>query len=132
MNLAEKILAYFKVFLILFVKKVLLVVLAVAGLVGLSFLITGNFSTAALSERMVWTGLGIAILCGFLVFGSTVGGRDFGVPGAFIRSAHVDTIIDYNIAVRQEVETRFDFRIQGFIVGLCVFGLGALIQSIFG
>lgn len=132
MPLATRIFTYIKVFLLIFLKKIVLVVLAVGGLVGLSFLITQGFTVAALSERMVWTGLGIALICGFLVFGSTVGGRDFGVPGAFTRTAHVESIIDFNITVRQEVETRFDFRIQGFIVGLCVFGLGALIQSIFG
>ena len=132
MPLASRIFTYGKVILLIFLKKILLVVLAVAGLVGLSFLITRGFSAEALSERMVWTGIGIALICGFLVFGSTVGGRDFGVPGAFTRSAHVENIIEFNITARQEVETRFDFRIQGFVVGLCLFGLGALVSSIFG
>jgi hypothetical protein len=132
MSLATRILTYAKVILLIFLIRILLVVLAVGGLVGFSFLITQGFTVAPLSERMVWMGIGIALICGFLVFGSTVGGRDFGVPGAFTRSAHIESIIDFNFTMRQEVETRFDFRIQGFIVGLCVFGLGALVQSIFG
>jgi hypothetical protein len=50
---------------------------------------------------------------------------------AFIRSAHGQNIIDFNIEARQQIEQRFDFRIQFFLVGLVVFGIGALVQVIF-
>lgn len=128
----QKVCAYLMAFLRILVRRILLYVVIICGLVSVSFLVTGGFSISALSERLVWGGLIIALISGFLVFGSTVGGRDYGLPGAFVRSAHVNDLIEFNITVRQQVESRFDGRIQGFVVGLCVFGVGALVQSIFG
>lgn len=128
----QKVHAYLMAFLRLLFRRILLYVVITCGLVCASFLITGGFTIPALSERLVWSGLIIALVSGFLVFGSTVGGRDYGLPGAFVRSAHVNDLIEFNITVRQQVESRFDGRIQGFIVGMCVFGVGALVQSIFG
>lgn len=128
----QKVRAYLIAFLRILFRRILLFVVIICGLVCASFLVTGGFTIPALSERLVWSGLIIALISGFLVFGSTVGGRDYGIPGAFVRSAHVNDLIEFNITVRQQVESRFDGRIQGFVVGLCVFGVGALVQSIFG
>ena len=130
-NIAQKMWVYTRVILLYILKKVLLVAAGIAILVGFSFFIFKGFTYRALSERMAWTGIGLMIAMGILIFGSTVGGRDYGVPGQFTRSAHVQNMIDFNIEVRQNIESKFDFRIQIFLVGLVVFGLGALVQMIF-
>lgn len=132
MNFWRKIWAYLLAFLKVLATRIVPYTLGIGALVGLSFLVTQNFSVDALSERLVWTGLGIAVIAGFLVFGSTVGGRDYGLSGAFVRSAHVNDLINFNIEVRKQVESRFDLRMQAFIVGLLVFGCGALVQRWFG
>ncbi|GAP06884.1 hypothetical protein ATHL_01748 [Anaerolinea thermolimosa] len=128
----QKVRAYLIAFLRILFRRILLFVVIICGLVCASFPVTGGFTIPVLSERLVWSGLIITLISGFLVFGSTVGGRDYELPGAFVRSAHVNDLIEFNITVRQQVESRFDGRIQGFVVGLCVFGVGALVQSIFG
>ncbi len=130
--LRQRIANFLIAFLNVLVKRILLLVVIVAALVAASFLFTKDFSTRALSERMIWSGLGIALIAGMLTFGSTTGGRDFGVPGQFTRSAHVDTMIEFNIQVRQQLEFKFDFRIQMFVAGLLLFGVGALVQRLFG
>jgi hypothetical protein len=128
---AQKVWIYTKVILLYIVKKVLLVAAGVAVLDGLSFLIFKGFTFRALSERMAWTGIAFMLITGILIFGATTGGRDYGVPGQFVRSAHVQNIIDFNIEIRKNIESKFDFRIQVFLVGLVVFALGALVQVIF-
>jgi ABC-type uncharacterized transport system permease subunit len=131
-TLRNKITNFVIAFLNVLFKRILLIVVVVAALVAASFLFTKGFSTNAMSERMIWSGLVIALIAGMLTFGSTTGGRDFGVPGQFTRSAHVESLIQFNIQVRQQLESRFDFRIQMFVAGLLLFGLGALVQRFFG
>ena len=115
----------------IFVRKVQLYVALLTVLVGLSFLFTKDFTAAAFSERLVWTGLGTALIGGFLVFGQTVGGRDYGLPGIFTRSVHANDLINFNIEVRQNVEKKFDFTFQLFLVGLILFVFGVLVDRLF-
>jgi len=127
----QRILITTKAVLLVFVRKVLLYAVILAVLVGLSFLFTKGFSAAAFSERMFWTGLGTALIGGFLVFGQTVGGRDYGLPGIFTRSVHANDLINFNIEVRQNIEKKFDFTFQLFFIGLILFLLGVLIDRLF-
>jgi hypothetical protein len=60
----------------------------------------GRSRITAFSERLVLTGLAIAMVAGLLVFSQTSGGRNFGVPGQFIGSVHAQSMIDFNIEVR--------------------------------
>ena len=126
----QRIIITAKAILLVFLRKVLLFSAIVAVLVGLSFLFTQDFTAAALSERLVWTGLGIAMIGGFLVFGQTVGGRNYGLSGAFTRTVHANDLINFNIEVRQNVEKKFDFTIQLFLVGLVLFLLGVLVEQL--
>ena len=118
--------------LIIFLRRVVLVAAILAALVALSFLMFGKFSYAALSERLVWTGIGCAMVGGFLVFSQTIGGRDYGTSGMFIRSAHVNALIDWNIEIRKNVEKKFDYTIQLFLIGMLVFLLGVLVDKLAG
>ena len=118
--------------LIIFLRRVVLVAAILAALVALSFLVFGKFSYTALSERLVWTGIGCAMVGGFLVFSQTIGGRDYGTSGMFIRSAHVNALIDWNIEIRKNVEKKFDYTFQLFLIGMLVFLLGVLVDKLAG
>jgi hypothetical protein len=127
----DRIITFAKEALKIFVRKVLLYAVILSILVCLSFIFFDPFSFAALSERLFWTGLGVALIGAILVFGQTAGGRDYGVPGMFIRSAHVNAIIDWNIEIRKNLEKKFDFTIQLFFVGMIIFLLGILVDRVF-
>lgn len=114
----------------IFLRRVLTIAIAISILVGLSFIITGGFSYPALSERLVWTGIGVAVIGGILVFSQTTGGRDYGLPGAFTRTVHANDLINFNIEVRQNIQGKFDFTIQLFLIGALVFLLGVLVDRL--
>jgi hypothetical protein len=100
-------------------------------LVAASFLIWGPFNVNALSERLIWTGIGCSLVGGILVMGQTTGGRDFGVPGAFLQSVHGQTVIDFNIEARKAIESKFGWIIRFFLMAAIVFAVGALINTFF-
>lgn len=127
----EKILGYLLAGLSFLVRKILVFDLGIAVLVGLSFFIWGPFTYTALSERLVMTGLGIALIAGLLVFSQTSGGRTFGVPGQFMGSVHGQSLIDFNIEARQAIEGRMGIYPRIFVVGAILFGLGVLVSTLF-
>ena len=127
----SKILGYVLGGLSFVIRKILVFDLVLSLLVGLSFYIWGPFTFTALSERLVMTGLGIALIAGLMVFGQTSGGRTFGVPGHFMGSVHGQSMIDFNIEVRQAIETKMGVYPRIFLVGAILFGLGVLVQVLF-
>lgn len=127
----RKIGAYIVQFLSFVARKILVFDLALTVLIALSFIIWGPFTSTAYSERLIWTGIGVALIAGILVFGQTAGGRDYGLPGQFTRSAHVQNLIDFNIEVRQAIETKMGIFPRIFIIGAILFGLGALVEILF-
>jgi len=129
--MGQKIAAYILGFLSFVARKILIFDLIFAGLVGLSFLVWGPFTFNALSERLIWTGIGIALIAGILVSAQTSGGRDYGVPGVFVRTAHAQNIIDFNIEVRAAIETRMGVFPRMFLIGAILFFLGALVDILF-
>ena len=54
------------------------IAVGISIVIGLSFLITKNFSYNALSERLVWCGILMMMAGGIMVYSHTTGGRDFG------------------------------------------------------
>jgi hypothetical protein len=124
-----KILSYLQEILILFVKKVLIYDVALILIVALSFLFTKGFSATALSERLIWTGIGVSALGGILVFGQTSGGRNYGL--APITAAHASVLTEFNIEVRQDVNRKFSPFMRLFLIGTVCFGAGVLVQVLF-
>lgn len=124
-----KILAYALAIGSYLLRRVLLFDLAVFALVGISFLVWGGFSVAALSERLVWSGIGIGLVSGILIFGQTVGGRNYGMPT--YTAALSANLIDWNIEIRKKIDTKFDYRIQIFLIALVVFLSGILVDTLF-
>lgn len=112
-----------------FVSKVLVFDLLLVALVGLSFLFTKGFSITALSERLVWAGIGVMLIGGILALGQTAGGRNFGTP--IMTSAQANLLTDWNIEIRQDVVKKFSPIMRFFLVGAVCFLLGVLVQVLF-
>lgn len=127
----KKVLLTIQEVVLVYFKRVLPICLALGLVIGATFFLWKPFSYSSLSERLVWVGLGIAVVAGFLVFSQTSGGRDFGVPGQFISTAHASTLSEWNREIRRDIVTRFDFRFRLFMVGLTLFGIGILVDRIF-
>jgi hypothetical protein len=109
-------------------RKVLPFDLLVLVLIGLSFLIWPGLSGAALSERLVMTGIGISLVAGVLMASQTVGGRTYGIPT--FTAAQSSTLIDWNIEIRRQIDERFDFRFRIFFIGAIIFLCGILVDSL--
>jgi hypothetical protein len=128
-NLSVKIINYSKEIFLLFVKKILIFDVVLVGLIALSFLIWGEFTAAAFSERLVIVGLGVALIGGILAVGQTTGGRNWGQMVVSRQQAALLT--DFNIEVRQDVERKFSPILRFFTVGIICFLVGILVQVLF-
>jgi hypothetical protein len=115
-----------------FVRKILLIDILLIGLVALSFLFIGEFSANSFSERLIWVGIAVGLAAGVMVSAQTTGGRDFGTPGQFVRTAHASTIIEWNIEVRKAIEAKMGIFPRIFLMGVILFIIGAVIQVLFG
>ncbi len=72
--MSEKIKIYLREGLVFFVKRILLFDLILLVSIALSFLVWGPFTPQAYSDRLVWTGIVIALIAGVLVSSQTLGG----------------------------------------------------------
>jgi len=126
----EKIRLYATAFGKFLLRRVLIWLVVLYILVGGSFIIWSGFTPGALSERLIWAGIALFPVSGILVFSQTSGGRDFGVPGQFMNTAHASVLHEWNIEIRKDIERRFDFRFQIFLIGLMIFLTGILVQVI--
>jgi hypothetical protein len=109
-------------------RKVLVFDLGVVIIVALSFVIWKGFSLNAFSDRMIYAAIGFFLVSGILVMAQTTGGRNYGVSGQFITPTHAQALTEWNIEIRQDIERRFDFRFQIFLIGIFAFLIGMLIQ----
>jgi hypothetical protein len=107
-----------KEFLRLFLVKVLVYDLILIVLIFLSFLITKGFSANVLSERFIWTGLGVMLIGGLMAF-SEVGNKNYG--WAIFTSAQASVLTDYNIEIRQNLERKFNPMIRFIAVAAILF-----------
>ena len=124
----EKVLGYVLAFGNYLLRKVLPFDLLALVLVGLSFFIWKGFTLAALSERLVMTGIGISLVAGVLMASQSVGGRTYGIPT--ITAAQSSTLIDWNIEIRKQIDERFDFRFRIFFIGAVIFLCGILVDTL--
>jgi len=128
-DMKNKFWIYLKEIIWNFVSKVLVFDLLLIGLILLSFLFTKNFSVTALSDRLVWAGIGVMLIGGILALGQTAGGRNFGTP--IMTSAQASLLTDWNIEIRQDVVKKFSPIIRLFMIGLVCFCVGVLVQVFF-
>ncbi len=124
----EKVLGYILAIGSYLLRKVLLFDLGIMVLVGLSFLVWKGLSAAEVSNRLVWSGIGIALISGLFFFSNAVGGRNYGIPT--YTAAQSSTLIDWNIEIRKKIDERFDYRFQIFLIGLFAFLVGVLVDTL--
>jgi hypothetical protein len=141
----DKILGYILGVLTYLGLKVLWIDLVLVAMVSLSFLVWEGFTWSAFGERLIWTGIGTALIAGILVMGQTVGGRQYGVqtlgspngPRGIGRipdgvssytAAQSSPLINWNLEIRRQIDERFDFRFQVFLIGAFLFIAGMLVD----
>lgn len=125
----QKIGSYLKEIFKVLVSKVLLYDLVLFALVGISFVFFKGFTAAALSERLVWSGLLVALIGGIMAFGQTTGGRNFGQN--IVSRQQAELLTDWNIEIRQDVVRKFSPILRFFLIGLICFGAGILVDQLF-
>jgi hypothetical protein len=125
-----KVKAYTLEIMLFTVKKILLYDLALVLVVALSFLLFPPFTITAYSERLIWTGIGVALVAGVVISSQTIGGRNYGVANTY-SSAYSQDLIDFNIQARQAIETKMGGLMRLFFIGVILFGIGVLVQVLF-
>ena len=123
--------AFFKE-LLNYLKRFLVIDVMLCLLVLVSFFVTSNFSANNYSDRIFWVGIGAILLCGVGVLTIAIAGTDFGNPRDLLKaeSAHSSTERFRNM--RTALESRYDFCILMWLVGLSLIGISALVQQLFG
>lgn len=114
------------------VRKILLIDLGLAGVAALSFVITGNFSFTALSERIFWISVVIFLIAGMLAFAQLMPGRLLMFPYNIRKPEAAKTFVKSTNEYRETGEKRLDVGIQLWLVGLGLFGISALVQTFLG
>jgi hypothetical protein len=109
-------------------RPVLLVDLGLFLLVGGSFLLTGEFTLSAFSDRLFWAGIGAVIVGGFGVWASLGSYQTLGTPSVF--TAAGDAPIAH-ARIAEYIRTnskRYAFTFRMFAVGFVCMVLAALIE----
>jgi hypothetical protein len=108
----------------------------VAGIVvvgaALSFLVTGDFSFQAYSERLFWGGIGLSLLGGFAVVAALGAYRTLGTPS--VLTAPGDARIAH-ARVGEYLQTnarRYGFTIRMILAGAICIGASALASLLAG
>jgi hypothetical protein len=117
---------------LVFLRSIALVDLVISLLVAFSFVLTGNFSFVAYSERLFWTGLAVTILAAMVALASMFSGSSFGIPAIIRRPEEAKRFLARFGDMRAEVEKRQNLSIQMFFIGLGCIGVSALVQTFLG
>jgi hypothetical protein len=112
------------------VHKVLLYDLILLGIAALSFVITGQFTFQALSERLFWLGVVVFLIAGTLAMAQMAGGRAIMFPYNIRRPEDAKRFVDEAPMIRERTETRLDLGIQLWLVGIGCLGISALLQTL--
>ena len=115
-----------------FVRPSLIVVLVVVAGARLSFLVAGEFSLQAYTDRLFWGGIGVSLLGGLAVVASLGAYSTLGTPS--ILTAPGDARIAHS-RVGEYLETnarRYGFTIRMVLAGALCIGLSALVNVLAG
>lgn len=103
--------------------------LGICAFVGISFVLTGNFSFEAYSNRLFWIGIGAGILGGLILIGIGLVGVGTGIRG--LKDPGVArAMMEHDLQKRSEREERYDMCIQMWVIGLTCIGLSVLIGAL--
>ncbi|MBL7199808.1 MAG: hypothetical protein ISS56_06635 [Anaerolineae bacterium] len=113
-----------------FLKPVLLVDLGLFLLVGGSFLLRGEFTFAAYSERLFWAGMAAVVVGGFGVWASLGSYSTLGTPSILTASGDAQ-IAHSRIAEHMQTNSkRYTFVFRMFATGLVCMVSAALIDML--
>jgi hypothetical protein len=116
--------------------RFLRVVLIVCGIVvagaGLSFLVAGDFSWQAYSERLFWGGIAASLVGGFAVVAALGAYRTLGTPS--VLTAPGDAPIAHSRVADyfQTNARRYVFTLRMILAGAICIGLSALVGTLAG
>ena len=114
------------------VKKVLIFDMGLVVLAALSFLLSGNFSVTAYSERIFWCGVIVFLIAGTLAMAVMLPGRLLMFPYNIRKVEDARKFIKQTDEFREQTERRIDLGIQLFLIGLGCLALSALVQTWLG
>lgn len=115
-----------------FLRPALIAVGIVVVGAALSFLVAGEFSFQAYSDRLFWGGIGVGMLGGFAVVASLGAYSTLGTPS--VLTAPGDARIAHS-RVAEYLETnsrRYGFTIRMIFAGVLCIGLSALVNVLAG
>lgn len=113
-------------------KKVFVFDLALILLAALSFLITGNFSMVAYSERIFWFGIVVFLIAGTIALAQMVPGRILLFPYNIRKVEDARKFVKQTDEFRDQADKRIDLGIQIFLIGLGCLAVSALVQTLLG
>lgn len=104
-----------------YLKKVFLIALAVAGLMGASFVFTGGFSAQAYSDRLFMGGVIITFI-GVFIFITIAGTRKgMGIPTIARNEEEARKLMENTLELSAKAEKRYDAGAQVWVIGVvCV------------
>jgi sugar phosphate permease len=104
-----------------YLKQTFTYALSVAVLVGASFILTGDLSAKAYSNRLFLVGIIITTLGVFLFVTISGTRRRMGIPTLAKNKEEAQKILDHTQELRDKAEKRYDAGAQVWIVGMaCV------------
>jgi hypothetical protein len=110
-----------------YLRRVLLIVLAITAVAAVSFVFTGGFSLLAFSDRMFWAGVICMVIGGFGVLSVMNLNRNvLGLPNLVIKKEDARKLMDNNLELRGAIEKRYDFGALFWFIGLLCIAIGAL------
>jgi hypothetical protein len=104
-----------------YLKRVFLLALAVAGLIGVSFVFTGGFSAQAYSDRLFMSGVIITFI-GVFIFITIAGTRKgLGIPTIARNEEEARKLMENTLELSAKAEKRYDAGSQVWVIGvICV------------
>ena len=111
-----------------FLKPILLVDLGLFLLVGGSFLLTGEFTFTAFSDRLFWAGIGAVIVGGFGVWASLGSYRTLGTPSILTASGDAPIAHSRIAEYMRTNSKRYTFTFRMFTIGFVCIVSAALIE----
>lgn len=113
-------------------RKVFVFDLGLVLLAGFSFLITGNFSMVAYSERIFWFGIVVFLIAGTIALAQMVPGRMLLFPYNIRKVEDARKFVKQTDEFRHQADKRIDLGIQFFLIGLGCLAVSALVQTLLG
>jgi sugar phosphate permease len=114
-----------------YLKQIFWGTLGIAGLIGVSFLFTGGFSSQAYSDRLFMSGI-IVTAIGVFIFITINGTRkNLGIPTITKTEEDARKILEQSQTMRDKAEKRYDAGSLVWAIGVACLFLSVLLYFLF-